>query len=83
MENAVDKRIVVLLGSWVFIGEYHPAQDTVPAYLINASCIRSWGTTAGLGEIALSGPTETTKMDPCGTVILEPNAVLFSLRCTR
>ena len=37
--------------------------------LFNASVIRSWGTTKGLGEIAQGGPTSTTKLDPCGGLV--------------
>jgi len=40
-------------------------------YLSNASVIRRWGTTNGLGELALKGPTETTKLDSCGTFEFE------------
>jgi hypothetical protein len=77
-----DKRIVAINERWIFIGDYHEATKTAPAYLTDASCIRTWGTTAGLGEIALRGPTKNTKLDPCGTLILEKNAVLFYLKCT-
>lgn len=34
----------------------------------NALNIRRWGTRRGLGELALSGPTSLTMLDPCGTV---------------
>jgi hypothetical protein len=77
-----DKRIVVIQSGWVFIGEWHPATDTAPAFLSDASCIRRWGTTAGLGQLALSGPTDDTVMDMAGIVVLDnPQAVLFSIRC--
>lgn len=77
----VDRRIVAISERWVFLGDYHEAKGVHPAYLTDASCIRNWGTTAGLGQIAFAGPTASTKLDPCGTVVLQPNAVLFSLKC--
>lgn len=76
------KRIVVLRERWCFIGEWHDAEDTKPAYLTDASCIRIWGTTAGLGEIAVNGPTKDTVLDFSGTVVLAPESLLFSLTCT-
>ena len=77
-----DKRIVVLLAGWVFIGDYHPAAGANPAYLTEASNVRKWGTTAGLGELALTGPTRSTVLDPCGVLVLDnPGAVLYTIRC--
>ena len=77
-----DRRIIALAERWVFIGDYHAAEDGKPAYLTDASCIRTWGTKAGLGEIALRGPTPDTNLDPCGTLVIEQSSVLFSLLCT-
>ena len=76
-----QKRIVVLKERWVFIGLWHDATDQEPAYLTEAACIRRWGTTAGLGQIALSGPTKETILDPCGIVVIEREALLFSIPC--
>lgn len=77
-----DKRIVVLQAGWVFIGIYNPAVGDKPAHLTDAKNIRKWGTTAGLGEIALRGPTKETVFDPCGIVIIDnPRAVLFTIKC--
>lgn len=82
MTKAKDRRIVVLSERWVFIGDYHAATATAPAHLTDASCIRLWGTTAGLGEIALRGPTERTVLDPCGILLLDnPAAVLYTIPC--
>jgi hypothetical protein len=78
-----DRRIVALKERFVFMGDFHPATATTPAYLDNASNIRAWGTTAGLGEIALKGPTKKTVLDPCGQLVLDnPSAVLFTIKCT-
>ncbi len=56
--------IVVLQRGWVIVGE---------VFLTDTSCsvrcghvIRSWGTSKGLGEIALNGPTSNTKLDKFG-----------------
>ena len=78
----MKKHIVVLQAGFVFVGVWHPATKTTPAHITDASNIRKWGTTAGLGEIALNGPTEDTMLDPCGTVVLDnPQALLFTIPC--
>lgn len=77
-----DKRIVVLQAGWVFIGQYHAATAATPAYLTDAHNIRVWGTTAGLGEIAMKGPTKETVLDPVGIVLLDtPTNILFTIPC--
>lgn len=74
------KRIYVLQARWVLIGEAEegPTHTT----LTNASVIRRWGTTRGLGEIALKGPTKSTVLDDCSDVEFPNSAVLFSIACT-
>ena len=58
-------KIVILQRGWVFVGRFKKTgSDCV---LENASCIRQWGTTKGLGEL-VSGPTSLTKLDESGTV---------------
>lgn len=59
-------RIVVLQRGWVVVGDVHRTGDEI--IVRDASVIRYWGTTKGLGQLALSGPTEKTVLDPCGTV---------------
>jgi hypothetical protein len=56
------KQIVILNRGWVVVGDYSEKGDDCT--LTNASVIRVWGTTKGLGEIAEGGPTSTTKLDP-------------------
>ena len=51
--------------------------------LKDAAVVRAWGTTKGLGEIALNGPTSSTKLDPCGTVRFPASSVLFSIDCIK
>ena len=79
----MSKQILVAVTSgWVFIGnEQHDANGAL--YLTDAACIRRWGTTAGLGEIALTGPTTDTVLDPCGVVVFpNPTVILFTLPCS-
>lgn len=73
------KQILVITSGFVLIGEVEPLEST---YLVrNASIIRKWGTTEGLGEIALKGPTTSTVLDRCGTVEVERSAVIMRIRC--
>jgi hypothetical protein len=65
MDNS-KKQIVVLQRGWVVVGDVsRPDPDLV--MVENASVIRKWGTTKGLGEL-VNGPTAKTVLDPAGTV---------------
>lgn len=77
-ENESKKQIVVLQRGWVVVGDV--SQDGGPDYIKveNASVIRYWGTTKGLGEL-VDGPTPSTKLDKAGTVRAHVLAVVFTL----
>ena len=60
------RQIVILNRGWVVVGDYSEKGDE--CYLTNASVIRVWGTTKGLGELAEKGPLTNTKLDPCPNV---------------
>jgi len=62
-----DLKIVVLQRGWVLIGRL--MQDGSKCKLNNAQVIRSWGTTQGLGELALKGKQPNTKLDPTNGVV--------------
>src|SRR3990167_2364303 len=49
-----DWRIVILQRGWVMVGCYKRVENFVT--LTNASCVRTWGTTGGLGQLANQGP---------------------------
>ena len=51
------KRIYVLKERWVLIGTELGKTTEKTVYLTDSAVIRVWGTTAGLGQIALDGPT--------------------------
>lgn len=57
------KKIIIQQRGWVFVGDLYQKGDDCT--LKNASNIRIWGTTKGLGEIATGGPTEKTVLDKC------------------
>lgn len=75
----MSKEIIVITNGFVLIGDVTVAEST---YIVKeASVIRRWGTTKGLGQIALKGPTSTTVLDPCGTVEVEKHATLMRIQC--
>lgn len=59
-------KIVVLQRGWVYIGRFSRSGNDCK--LINASCIRAWGTTKGLQEL-VNGPTSKTVLDKCDGVV--------------
>ena len=61
-------KIAVLQRGWVAIGRF--SQDGDKFILTDASTIRYWGTTKGLGEL-VTGPTDKTKLDRAGTMTFE------------
>lgn len=70
-----DHRIVVLQRGWVAVGKLD--RSAAPQLkLEDASIIRRWGTTKGLGELAESGPQVETVLDPAGTLEFHELAVV-------
>ena len=72
-------RIVILQRGWVVIGRWQ--QNGSQCSLSNAAIIRVWGTTRGLGEIALTGPTSKTILDPCPTLRFHELTVIATMDC--
>ena len=77
--------IAVLDRGFVYVGDI--ADDGEWCVITSAKNIRYWGTERGLGQLALEGPTEKTKLDAAGTVrvphgdlkhILDSEAKLWS-----
>ena len=75
--TASDWRIVIAQRGWVFVGRYVEDGDDVTLY--DAKNIRIWGTTEGLGQLAIGGKTSTTVLDPAGTVRLHKLAIVATL----
>lgn len=73
------KQIVIAQRGWVFVGDVERSGDDVT--INGAQCIRRWGTTKGLGELAANGPQISTVLDDMGTVRLHALAVVASIDC--
>ena len=75
-----DIKIVVLQRGWIVVGRF--SREGAQCKLSNASVIRTWGTTNGLGEIAKNGPTSSTKLDKShGVVEFDYLTVVLTIDC--
>jgi len=70
-------KIVVLDRGFVYVGRVTLEPDW--CVITGAKNIRYWGTTRGLGQLALEGPTASTKLDPVGTIRAPMRAVISIL----
>jgi hypothetical protein len=73
------QQIVVLDRGWVYVGKSREVGDKL--VIEDAQCIRYWGTTRGLGELAANGPTGKTKLDPVGRLVAPMRAVISIIAC--
>lgn len=76
-----DKRIVVVQAGWVFVGDYKVDEALNTVHLTDASCVRIWGTTAGLGQLALKGKQKDTILDFAGVIDIPIHSVIVTLKC--
>ena len=72
-------KICILQRGWVFVGRYYQEGDD--CRLEDASCIRSWGTTKGLGELAENGTLTNTKLDLTPTVRFHRLGIVATIDC--
>lgn len=66
--------IAIIDRGWVFIARVSESPSSIE--LSNAACIRYWGTTKGIGQLALEGPQRATKIDEAGTVTVPRTAIV-------
>ncbi len=60
--------IAVLDSGFVYVGEVTQYEN---GYLMReVKNIRRWGTTKGLGQLALDGPTKDTVLDEVGSILV-------------
>lgn len=72
-------KIAILQRGWVMIGRY--SEDADMCSLENAYVIRSWGTTKGVGELALNGKQSGTKLDKAGSVTFHKLTTVALIDC--
>jgi hypothetical protein len=60
-------KIVILQRGWVAVGRYSEEENDMCA-LTNAYVIRRWGTSEGLGQLALQGEQTETKLEKTGVL---------------
>lgn len=72
-------KIAVLQRGWVGVGRVSKNGEIYT--LENASTVRYWGTTKGLGEIAMGGPTPKTILDRAGTITFHELTVVMFIQC--
>jgi len=70
-------KICVIEGGWVIVG--HLIQDDDVYTLTNGNVISSWGTTEGIGELAIKGPLKNTKLDKIPMVKFHKNKLIFTI----
>lgn len=78
-QNMGPQQIVVLDRGWVYVGKTEEQGDKL--VIEDARCIRYWGTTRGLGQLAADGPTRDTKLDPVGRLKAPMRAVISIIAC--
>jgi len=71
--------IVVVESGWVFAGNIEDCGDHIKSS--ECAVIRTWGTTNGLGQLALKGPTDETVLDMCNITYIPKSKVLFTMDC--
>lgn len=75
----MSKKIVVLKESWNLVGEL--TQEDKWFTITDASVIRRWGTTKGLGELAVRGPLENTILDPVPVTKFHQDSLILIIDC--
>lgn len=79
-DNQGPIKIAILQRGWVFVGRF--SKTGSDCVLENASCLRQWGTTKGLGEL-VQGPTSKTLLDDAGTVRFHELGIVALIDCNQ
>ena len=75
MENVLTGFAIIIVDrGYHFVG--YITHDGQWCVVTDAMNIRKWGTTRGLGELALHGPRDATVLDSVGTIRVPAHAVI-------
>jgi hypothetical protein len=72
-------KIAVLERGFVYVGRATIDAGTIA--IADAQCIRRWGTSNGLGQLALEGPQPNTRLDKAGQVVAPLTALIHTIDC--
>lgn len=72
-------QIVIMDRGFVFVGDVSIDGEWV--VISNAKNVRRWGTTKGLGQLAVEGPQPETKLDMGGTVKAPLRSLVGLIKC--
>lgn len=74
-KKATGKLVIAILDrGWVFIGR--ATEDEHSLQIEGADCIRCWGTSKGIGQLALEGKQSETVLDPAGSLSVPKGSVI-------
>ena len=79
--KASPVQIVVLNRGWIVVGNV--SEKGVKTIIQNASVVRYWGTSEGLGELAEKGPLPDTKLDKCPDVTVDTCNIVLTMNCNQ
>lgn len=72
-------QIIIAERGWIYVGKITREGDQV--VIREARNVRRWGTTGGLGELALKGALRDTVLDYYGVVRIHVLAVCGAIEC--
>ena len=75
----MTKQIAILDRGWVFVGDCAVVDGVLT--ISAAHCVRRWGTSKGLGELAMAGPLPGTVLELYGIVRSPMTAVIALIDC--
>jgi hypothetical protein len=77
----MEIKIAILQRGWVYIGRFERKGNDCK--LTDASVVRRWGTTKGIGQLALEGKTSDTVLDKAGTVEFDYLTCVAVISCNQ
>ncbi|MEI7410100.1 hypothetical protein [Pectobacterium aroidearum] len=77
IENG-ERYIVTLQRGWIVVGNVTKSGDYLS--ISNAAVIERWGTTDGLGQLAISGPTSDTRLRKTSDLLTHELTVVHLMR---